>query len=321
MAVDSPKNANAAVEDRGMPPPWPSSMYEVSPAAAQNYQSRNYGDWGAAPFSESKRRPARGKHHHNSRRNHQQTWAPQQWAPQPPPPPPPAEANFAPLQQESQGPVAVNLQGLPSSLCNQMFLEAMLDQAGLADHITGCVLGEEQDTGKAVIYFANYNAGIKCVQHFGGRRWDTAGSPVIASIAEAPGTQKPLPPPSKDAGGRTHQVQSPEQFHAAPIPLNYAAPHGMWPTQPPTMLPLDIIAVQPFYANVAGGESPIGARSNGSNSPKVYWADVADNDEKENDLSEGLEGSTSAGSTGRNSTDITGEGFFFGCDVDTDDGF
>jgi hypothetical protein len=200
----------------------------------------------------------------------------------------------------------------------------MLDQAGLTDHITGCVLGEDQDKGKAVIYFSNYNAGIKCVQHFGGRRWDTAGVPVTASIAEAPGTQTTAAPPAKDAGGRTHNSRSaktcPEQFHAAPIPLNYAAAHGMWAPQQP-MLPLEVMAVQPYYANVARGDSPVGAGSNGSNSPKVFWADVADHDEKENDLSEGFEGSTSAGTTSRNSTDITGEGFSFGCDVDTDDGF
>merc|ERR1719326_1610952 len=58
-------------------------------------------------FSESRRRPMRGKPHHNSRRNHHQqpTWAaecapapaPQQWQQQPPVV---ADANFAGYQQE-----------------------------------------------------------------------------------------------------------------------------------------------------------------------------------------------------------------------------
>merc|ERR1719352_178637 len=140
------------------------------------------------PYGESRRRNMR-KQHHNSRRNNQQAaWSQEcgpapaspQWQPQPPPPP---ETNFNGVQ-ESQGPVAVNLQGLPYALCRQNFLEAMLDQAGLANEIMGCILGEDQDTGKAVIYLASYNAALKCVQHFGGRRWDNTGPPVMAQVAE-----------------------------------------------------------------------------------------------------------------------------------------
>merc|ERR1719359_2456795 len=164
------------------------------------------------PF-ESRRRSARGAkpHHHNSRRNHQQpAWAAEcgpapaspQWQPRSPPA---VDTNFAGFQDpQPQGPVAVNLEGLPYALCRQNFLEAMLDQAGLANDIMGCVLGEDQDTGKAVIYLANYSAALKCVQHFGGRRWDSAGPPITAQVAEAPPPSHPPAPPTVKAvaGGR-----------------------------------------------------------------------------------------------------------------------
>lgn len=319
-------------------PRWPTlmpEMFEVAPLTCQNLNSANYSDWGNTSFNENRRHPFRSKGHRNSRRNNQQpSWAAEcapvpaspQWQPQPPAV---TDASFNGYQQEPQGPIAVNLQGLPYALCRQPFLEAMLDQAGLADDIMGCVLGEDQDTGKAVIYLANYNAALKCVQHFGGRRWEQAGPPVTAQVAEGQCPQPANVPPARAAGTRTRKSRGAkngqEQQNAIPMPppLPIATP-GHW------MMPQPMI---PFMGNVqeyqkgsdlspkmAGRDSP-NAGSNGSNSPKNRWADLTDEEEKENDLSEGLEGSTSAGSTGRNSKDSTGEGFFFGCDVDTDDGF
>jgi hypothetical protein len=237
------------------------------------------------------------------------------------------EPNFNGFQ-EPQGPVAVNLQGLPYALCRQNFLEAMLDQAGLANDIMGCVLGEDQDTGKAVIYLASYNAAVKCVQHFGGRRWDNAGPPVTAQVAEGQAQNTPAEsgPLAKAAGGRNRSgfgkqrgsKNLQEQFHLPPPAGagSWAMPH----TALPTMAMGGYCKGSDLSPHMAGNDSPQ-AGSNGSNSPKVCWADLTDEEEKENDLSEGFEGSTSAGSSGRNSKDTMGESFFFGCDVDTDDGF
>jgi hypothetical protein len=304
-------------------------MYEVPHANGQNFNSMNYPDWGTTPFNESRRRNARGKPHHQNRRNHQQAaWsehgpapASPQWQPQAPPVV--VDTNFAGFQ-EPQGPVACNLSGLPSALCRQNFLEAMLDQAGLANDIMGCNLGEEQDLGKAVIYLANYNAAVKCMQHFGGRRWDNAGPPVAAHLDEVVVTPAANAPPARAANPRARKVRGAKNGQEQ---MNMFQAPGAW-AMPQAALPL--MAFQHYQKGselspeTAGGDSP-NAGSTGSTSPnsKKKWADLTDEEEKENDLSEGLEGSTSAGSTGpRNSNDNTAEGFsFFGCDVDTDDGF
>lgn len=332
----------AVIEDVARWPTLAPTMYEVPNVNCQNFNNMNYPVWGQMPFGEANRRRNNrtgGKpHHHNSRRNnHQQqqaAWsadcgpapASPQWQPQPPPPPP-AEPSFHGFQ-EPQGPVAVNLQGLPPALCRQNFLEAMLDQAGLANEIMGCVLGQDQETGKAVIYLADYNAALKCVQHFGGRRWDNAGPPVTAQVAEGEETPTESAPPAKAVGGRNRKQRGVKHAEEQQFDIPQVAPiaEGLW-AMPQPVLP--IMAIQGYYKGsdlspeTAGSDSPK-AGSTGSNSPKVCWADLTDEDEKENDLSEGLEGSTSAGSSTRHNSKDTvdlGGSFFFGCDVDTDDGF
>lgn len=334
--MDSSNMGNVAVVERveelSRWPAVPPNMYEVPNVNCQNFNNSSYPVWGQMPYAESRRRNTRGKQHHNSRRNNQQAaWsvdcnpapASPQWQPQPPPPP--VESSFNGFQQqEPQTPVAVNLQGLPYALCRQNFLEAMLDQAGLANDIMGCVLGEEQETGKAVIYLANYNSALKCVQHFNGRRWDNAGPPVTAQVAEgqAPSTPVESGLPARPNGARTRKQRITKNNHERMNNIPIAAPGaGCWAMPQPA---LPIMAMQGYCkgSDFSPEMVPHEAGSNGSDSPKVCWADLKDEDEKENDLSEGLEGSTSCGSTGRNSKDSTGENlFFFGCDVDTDDGF
>lgn len=328
------------------------AMYEVPHVNGQFNKNPNYPDWGANSYSESRRRPVRGAKPHHSRRSHPQAaWtSPEcvpvqspQWQPQSPP---------VSFQQEQGGPIAVNLQGLPAALCRQNFLEAMLDQAGLADDIQGCVLGEEQDAGKAVIYLANYSAALKCVQHFGGRRWANAGPAVTATVAEgqdspqsvpaspvvvavavavspqAVGGRSPTSQRNNGAGARKQRTpkNGPEQLNLPPSALAFP---GAWVMPQPA---LPIMAVQQDYhqasgycqETAAGNNSPKSTGSNGSNSPKTTrWADLADDDQEDlsDRLSESVEGSTSAGSTGRTRQE-TGESFFLGtCDVDTDDGF
>jgi len=315
-------------------PRWQNAVFEAPNVNGQNFNSANNPDWGTNNYNESRRRNnTRPKPHHHSKRGsgsgyHQAPWsndrgpapASPQWQPQPPPPQ--TSQNYAGFQ-EPQGPVAVNLSNLPYALCRRNFLEAMLDQAGLADDIMGCVLGENQQTGTAVIYLANFKAALKCVQHFHGRRWDSAGPPVMAQVAdEAPSTSKPtakqtIEPTANDT--KNNQ----EQMNMMTVP---APPFGAYMVQP--MLPL-LHAMQNYrkgsddFPINAGNSTP--KSGSGSDSPKKTpsgrWADLEDEGKHEQDHkgsgSEGLEDSTSAGSTGRHRE----ESFSFGCDVDTDDGF
>jgi len=312
--MDSPTNGpRAATEAVEEMPRWQNTMYEAPGMNCQNFNNGNYNDW-------AKRRPLRNKaHHHSKRGQHQGGWSYErgpapvspQWQPQPPPPPSPPSQSYTAFT-EPQGPVAVNLSGLPPALCRRNFLEAMLDQAGLADEIMGCVLGEEQETGTAVIYLANFSAALRCVQHFGGRSW--AGAPVVAEVAKG---QSPPAVAKPTAGIPTDNNPNDVTNHQASPALGYATGPGVW-ALPQAMLPL--MAVQTY--NKGSDFSPMNAGNNspkstgsGSDSPKTRWADLED---EEKDLSEGLEGSTSADSTGRTRDDSS---FSFGCDVDTDDGF
>jgi len=93
--------------------------------------------------------------------------------------------------------VAVKLFGLPPALCRQVTLDAMLEQAGLTNSIMGCVLGQEQDVGKALIYLADHNAAQICVDHFSGCCWDRSGKAVTAQVVDEEG----LPGQSRQAPG------------------------------------------------------------------------------------------------------------------------
>jgi len=323
-----PSANTETVEDM---PRWNKATFEAPNVNGQKFSGSNYPDWGANHYNESRRRnTTRPKPHHHSKRGsgsgyQQAPWsnergpapapASPQWQPQLPPQ---ASQNYTGFQ-EPQGPAAVNLSNLPATLCRRNFLEAMLDQAGLADDIMGCVLGEDQQTGTAVIYLANFNAALKCVQHFGGRRWDATGPPVMAQVAEE---AKPATKQSTERAPTNDSNTNQEQINMMTSP---ALGFGAWET-PQTMLPLS--SVQDYHKGSdnfpmnAGNNSPKSAGS-GSDSPKTRrWADLEEDGEQQDltvSTSESLEGSTSAGSTGRNRDEF--ESFSFGCDVDTDDGF
>lgn len=308
-------------------PRWSSAtpMYEVPNVNGQNYTNANYNEWGAKPFNENRdrRRNTRGKPNHN-RRNHQQAaWAAEPVAAAPPAwqAPPPAPAPLAPqptgmsVLQDSEGPVAVNVQGLPYALCRQNCLEAMLDQAGLADEVMGCSLGE--DSGKAVIYLASYDAAMKTVAHFGGRRWAHAGPPVTASVGEGQGpvsTAYPREAPARNRRPRgASDKQEPWSMGGGMAPPRQAA-HGAGSYAP--MLPIEHTFPQNFKGNdFSVLNSPSGELSPAS---KARWADFADEDDDKNEHASEENESTSAGSSGRASGDVAGDNPFA---CDTDDGF
>lgn len=85
--------------------------------------------------------------------------------------------------------MAVNLQDLPYTLCRQPLLEAMVDQAGLAGNMAGCILGKDQDMGKALIYFTDRDSAQKCAAHFHGCSWGNSGPPVTAQVVDGPVVQ------------------------------------------------------------------------------------------------------------------------------------
>jgi len=100
--------------------------------------------------------------------------------------------------------VAVDVQDLPHTLCRQSLLEAMLDQAGLGGNILGCILGENLDTGKALIYLTDRSAAQKCAAHFHGCSWGSAGPSVTAQVVDAPAGQNLQ---ANNCGNNGHDVQ------------------------------------------------------------------------------------------------------------------
>lgn len=249
--MDSP--TIGIVDQFGEAPHWAtpaSPMFQAPQVASPHYNTVKNLDWGTAPqagYRESRHHNARSKPQWAAGRRHQQNkFSPEnsrtatshaQWQAQAPAQPPTGVTNPGGFQ-ESQGPVAVKLQGLPRTLCQQNFLEAMLDQAGLTDNILSCQLGQDQDTGKALIYLTNRSAAQMCMEHFSGCCWDKTGTSVTAQMVESqPGNQpgkgrqavgSPNNIVDKTPGGKTRKAPRTkirnEPFMAMPQPpLQYPA--------------------------------------------------------------------------------------------------
>jgi len=183
------------------------------------------GDWNnAAGFRESPQQASHAKpqwsaNRRRSQNNKNAQEPPTNRATAPAPAPWQAPSSFqAPQgQPEGQGqgpPVAVNLQDLPYTLCRQNLLEAMLDQAGLAGNMTGCILGQDQDMGKALIYLTDRISAQKCAAHFHGCSWGNNGPPVTAQLVEGAGVQNrqadtvATKGPDKSPGGKTRSARN-----------------------------------------------------------------------------------------------------------------
>lgn len=259
-------------------------------------------DWGTPPFFNHSpgHNPMRTKPQWpTNRRNHHQTKLPAECLRSPIPPAhwelPAGNSSPGGYQQPQghPGPCAVELQGLPHALCRQNFLEAILDQAGLTESIFNCILGQEQNTGKALICFSNLNAAQMCVNHFTGCSWDKSGAPVSAQIVELqPGMGRDVTSTVEKAyidkapGGKTSK------------PRTKLRNEAFGSIRQPCILPFNAVPKNPWDGF---GQSYFAAPSSGHR------------DESPN---EGSQGSTMAGgSSGRASWDQAADGF------DTDDGF
>lgn len=187
---------------------------------------------------------------------------------------------------EQGGPLIVKLGNLPRALCQQHFLEAMLEQAGLTNSIMGCVLGQDQDTGSALICLQNQAAAEMCMEHFSGCAWEKGGEPVTASMMDGPMGPSP----------QQHEASVPQpEFNAIVEKTDGRLP------KPRTKINNERLPV------------------NASQVVQPPWVEFGQNDFVKQDMTwtQSDEGSTFAGSSGRPSCDTTEDMFAY----DTDDGF
>jgi len=187
---------------------WGAPGSPVSQMMSPSFDTAKNADWGGPPFfsfSQGQNSMHTKPQWSTNRRQQHQTKLPAklnaeaQWQF-------PADNSSTGGYQQPHSPCAVELQGLPHALCQQNFLEAILDQAGLADSSYNCVLGQEQNTGKALICFTNQSAAQMCVDHFTGCCWDKSGGTVSAQIVEL---QHSMGRDVTSAVGRSHLDKAP----------------------------------------------------------------------------------------------------------------
>lgn len=211
--------------------------------------STNYPDWSFNnAFTKSRRCSMRSEALQSRASQQQPAWSPESVPAVAPPMSPPWQLQLQALPatdssllsglKEQAGPIAVNLRGLPPALCHQNFLEAMLDQAGLADDIIVCSLGEDHEAGTAVIYLGTYSAAAECMRHFGGRRWAKEGPSVTAEMAKGLVLSPPAPSNLRANGGSCKQSNvhnGQEQLDLQPAALD--SPQ-IWAMPEPTLPPV-----------------------------------------------------------------------------------
>lgn len=94
---------------------------------------------------------------------------------------------------------SVLLQGLPSALCSEACVDAMLEQAGLQGAVMSRAIHRGSPCGEVVLRIAGQDVVERCIKHFHGRVWDPSGTPVSATrMAPPPGLRgaSRTPPPS-----------------------------------------------------------------------------------------------------------------------------
>jgi len=87
------------------------------------------------------------------------------------------------MPAESDVPTLVALHGLPKLLCNELALQAVLEQAHLSVSLVSIIVPEGGKPGDAFATFVNSDAAERCVKHFTLCRW--ARCNVAACIVEA----------------------------------------------------------------------------------------------------------------------------------------
>jgi hypothetical protein len=276
-----------------------------------------YADWGAMPcYSPPRSSNYRNQKNHRHMQEasqgywtadrHQNVAMPFPWQPVQ------REAGSSGGVQEHPGPIVVELHGLPQSLCRQSFLEAMLDQAGLADEVMGCVL--DASARKAKVTLASWSGAMGCVAHFDGRCWDPTGPAITAKVADEHMPQEACKKTAATAGGKDRKSRNSrgKTCSVAPQPSSsHVEPRHS--------------EASATVQQVSSPSSPSAEQSGKGSCPsppfspsKMRWADVEDDEEHEDD-EEAENASTSAGSLGRGSRGPSEDFLDFACD--TDEGF
>jgi len=124
---------------------------------------------------------------------------------------------------------SVLLQGLPNGLCSRPCFEAVLEQAGLQGDVVSLSIRPGSPCGEAVVKVAGLGAVERCIKHFHGRGWHSAGTPVSATkLAPPPGlvsTTQVAPPPGLSPAAKS--VPLPSLLSATKLAPPPCFPKGM----------------------------------------------------------------------------------------------
>eukprot|EP00429_Kryptoperidinium_foliaceum_P070975 CAMPEP_0176056016 /NCGR_PEP_ID=MMETSP0120_2-20121206/27892_1 /TAXON_ID=160619 /ORGANISM="Kryptoperidinium foliaceum, Strain CCMP 1326" /LENGTH=346 /DNA_ID=CAMNT_0017389517 /DNA_START=59 /DNA_END=1099 /DNA_ORIENTATION=+ len=104
-------------------------------------------------------------------------------------------------------PFSVQVDGMPTQLCNDCCLDAILHQAGLQDYVLGYDVAQGSKGGIATIRLANWQAATQCFSHFSKQSWNM-GKAVKVRMA-----------PTSKVNAQTQQhTQGPQRSQRPPQP-------------------------------------------------------------------------------------------------------
>lgn len=92
----------------------------------------------------------------------------------------------APYEEEIGQP-AILLRGLPIAVCTPNMLSAMIQQAGLSDHVLQKQVVIGKQCGEVLLTMDSMRTANYCFGHFHGCCWDASGLPVSAEYMVVPG--------------------------------------------------------------------------------------------------------------------------------------
>jgi len=220
-------------------------------------------------------------------------------------PPTPTMSQPTPMtMQASSDTVQVLLHNLPNTLCNEMCMEAMLEQAWLGESVLKIEVQPGSPCGSARLHFSAWVAANQCVRHFQGCRWDQTGVPVYAEIYQASGVWMPdsgtaAPEPSAEVSAITATPVRKELSETKAAPCS--------PKHQAAFTPTLTSSTSPPRSPMG---SPLSCKSE-SATRKISWADLCSDDE------DSTTGPWSTEETQERSTDSSGSG----CVGASDDGF
>eukprot|EP00928_Gymnodinium_smaydae_P080810 TRINITY_DN64432_c0_g1_i1.p1 TRINITY_DN64432_c0_g1~~TRINITY_DN64432_c0_g1_i1.p1 ORF type:complete len:355 (-),score=42.81 TRINITY_DN64432_c0_g1_i1:351-1415(-) len=139
-------------------------------------------------------------------------------------PPPPGFAS------EEESVAVVCLTNLPNAMRSASMIQAMLEQADIAEDILSC---HNNDQGEVYVEFANMKAAESCIQHCNGRSWGGSGvKPVYARLYSTTRFTRPAKKAWAVAAKTSSSAASTASVSARQSPtLRYHVPPGAVPVQ------------------------------------------------------------------------------------------